>query len=364
MTLPGFPRGDFFVNSGKFGVLLFFMISAFLFYRWLDNSTLSPAQLTKKLIVSRVRRIVPVFWFPGFIVLSIGLAAGSLSPTLAAGKDFIGWMLFMGSYHVGDLNTSFINAGVEWTLRIEWLLYLFIPLIYLVNRATKGKYLTAIILASICLIFILAVAIRIYGSACADPRPVLGFAMGYLAYKYRAWFVRYKSSKPAAGLSLLLACFALCFTSNTYFYVIFLGCLALIFFVVSSGNALFGLLNNKTVVAIGEVSYSLYLMHGIVLYFIKQIPAPVIQHSFFFYTLLAPLFFVGSFYVAKFTYLMIEKPFIGKSTRKDVAINATPTIQDIGMILHVRITFIKSGTAVFRGAGNEGYPFLHRDPGV
>jgi len=41
--------------------------------------------------------------------------------------------------------------------------------------------------------------------------------------------------------------------------------------------------------------------------------------------LLSTLFFVASFYVAKLTYLFVEKPFIGSSNKKKVAMKTSPT---------------------------------------
>ena len=320
-----FSEGNFFVNSGKFGVLLFFMISAFLFYRWLDNDTMTPGQLTYKLLKSRIRRIVPMFWFSAFVIIVIGLVKGDLIVGATAVKDAVLWLLFIGSYHIGDYATADVNAGVEWTLRLEWLLYLSIPLIYVINRATNGKYKTLLILGSIGVIFCVAVGLRLWGKTYTDPRPVLGFAMGYMAYKHRELFVHYKHSSLAALAVILLTLFSLSFTSNTFFYLIFLCCLTVIFFIVSSGNAVFGILENKTLMSIGEISYSLYLIHGVVLYFIKQIPLTLVPHSFPVYTLLSTGFFVASFYVAKLTYLYVEKPFIGSNKKKKVAIKASPT---------------------------------------
>lgn len=311
-----FSEGNFFVNSGKFGVLLFFMISAFLFYRWLDNDSLTPVQLSGKLWHSRVRRIVPMFWFSGFVILTIGALQGTLVPPLQALKDAILWLLFIGSYHVGELNTAVVNSGVEWTLRLEWLLYLSIPAIYYLNRLTRGKNKTLLILSSIGTIFVIAVALRLYGKTYTDPRPVLGFAMGYFAYKYREKFAILRHSRRAGLISLALAVFSLFFTSNTYFYVIFLLSLTVFFFIVSSGNTLLGLLENKTLMSIGEVSYSLYLIHGMVLYGFEKIPPTLYPHNFWVFTFFSTLFFVTAFYVAKMTYLWVERPFIGSSGGK------------------------------------------------
>lgn len=319
-----FSQGNFFVNAGKFGVLLFFMISAFLFYRWLDNDRLTPRELSTKLLRSRLRRIVPMFWFSAAVLVVIGLTTGEMTLNGRTLADVALWLLFVGSYHMGDFLTANVNAGVEWTLRLEWLLYLSIPVIYVLNRATRGKYKTLLILASVGVIFCIAVGLRVWGRTYTDPRPVLGFIIGYFAYQWRTSLACLKQSRRAAWLVMLLAVFSLGFTSNAFWYLVFLGCLTAIFFVVSSGNSLSGLLENKTLMAVGEVSYSLYLIHGIVLWGIKQLPLTAIPHNFLAYTLLSTLFFVASFYVAKMTYLLVEKPFIG-SSKKKVATAAPPS---------------------------------------
>ncbi|RPE00284.1 acyltransferase [Candidatus Pantoea deserta] len=323
-----FSEGNFFVNAGKFGVLLFFMISAFLFYRWLDNDAMPASQLTWKLLKSRVRRIVPMFWFSGLVIILVGLVQGGLQLNAQSVTDAVLWLFFIGSYHIGDFLTADVNAGVEWTLRLEWLLYLSIPLIYVINRATRGKYKTLLILGSIGVIFIIAVGLRLWGKTYTDPRPVLGFAMGYFAYAWRDQLARLKNVRTAGVACMLLAIFALGFTSNAFWYLVFLCCLTAIFFVVSSGNSLLGMLENKTLMSIGEVSYSLYLIHGVVLYFIKQVPLGWIPHNMVVYTLISTLFFIISFYVAKMTYLCVEKPFIGSSNKKKVAAEVSPASQD------------------------------------
>lgn len=59
------------------------------------------------------------------------------------------------------------------------------------------------------------------------------------------------------------------------------------FIVVASDNSLFGILHNKTIVGIGEISYSLYLIHGSVLYYFTKF----LEHLYTESILQAALFF-------------------------------------------------------------------------
>lgn len=307
-----FSEGNFFVNAGKFGVLIFFMISAFLFYRLIYSERYS----TSGLFTSRVKRIVPMFWFTGFVVFTIGAFNGELPDQLTTLKDFVMWMLFVGNYHIGDFNTSAVNAGVEWTLRIEWSLYASIPVVYYLNILTKRKHTTTLVLGSIAAIFAVGYGIRLNSQSYCDPRPVLGFATGFFCYRYASLLAPLKESKPAAALCVFLAAFSLLFTSNALFYLFFFASLSIIFAVACSGNSIFGILENRILMSIGEVSYSLYLMHGIVLYFMKKIPVFYLKESWLSCLLFCTVFFVVSFSLSKLTYLYIEKPFMKFKFRK------------------------------------------------
>lgn len=304
-----FGIGNFYLNLGKVGVICFFMISAFLFYRVIYSSNLS----TKRLLLGRIKRIAPMYWVSLCAILVTGLIFSHISLTTETIVDTLRWIFFIGDYSIGELSTSNINSGIEWTLKIEWMLYLSLPLIYFLTKNKNNQTKDFVILISIGLIFAISFLIRTYGKIYTDPRPVLGFATGLIAYRA---FVTYpilsdylKQSPIASSVSIIALIFGLFLSSYAHLYLSMLALCSIIFIVVASGNSLFGILHNKTIVAIGEVSYSLYLTHGIVLYYFTKLFEHVYTESLLQATAIQSLFLITTAYISKYTYIFIEKRF-------------------------------------------------------
>jgi peptidoglycan/LPS O-acetylase OafA/YrhL len=90
-------------------------------------------------------------------------------------------------------------------------------------------------------------------------------------------------------------------------YVVFL----LFFFVpVALGNDLWGLLSTKASVVLGEISYSIYLMHGIILFvlFTSLSIMDLTQITLIEFLLLMPLMTALVIVISTCTYLKVEAP--------------------------------------------------------
>ena len=86
--------------------------------------------------------------------------------------------------------------------------------------------------------------------------------------------------------------------------------MSVLFYSVARGNSLFGMLTSRASILLGEISYSIYLLHGVVLYvlFTKTTVVDVSRFSLseFFYFM--PLVSVLVVIISMVTYLTIEKP--------------------------------------------------------
>lgn len=297
---------NFYLTSGKIGVLMFFMISGFLFYRIVYRENFNYFSFIKK----RIYRIVPMYWFSFFIILLTAFI--SLSPTfnISIIVDSIKWMLFIGNGQLGDIRTSSINAGVEWTLKLEWILYLSVLFLAIFTKSMSNRKKDLLIIFSIILILAIAAAIRIYTSVYTDPRPVLGFATGFLAYRLQSHLFSLKENKKASIFALVVIVISLFICVYSFYYILFLFLCSIFFLVVSCGNDLFKILSNRTVVSIGEVSYSIYLIHGIVLFIMNEYFVIYFPSSFFGSLFFNVLFIIATCYISKLTYLLIEKKWI------------------------------------------------------
>lgn len=242
---------------GPMGVCLFFMVTGFLFWGRVirTDARLDVAQF----LVSRVRRIVPMYLLSVVIVLIVVAVESGFKLHVSAyalAKEIRPWFAF-GFMPYGEINgvkeAHYINAAY-WTLAYEWAFYLALPLLALHHRGRK---------------FVLLLALAVFFSTSMPV--VFCFIFGALA----AWIAERRlipfplnqhwlTPLPLAGLLLALT------YQNTYSFVPEL-LLFIFFFFVVNDNSLFGLLATRAAKMLGTVSYSIYLLHCIVLFVVVSL---------------------------------------------------------------------------------------------
>lgn len=156
-SLP-FGIDNVYITSGKIGVLMFFMISGFLFYRLVYKESMDYFSFFKK----RVKRIVPMYWFSFLCIFSISIFIFNLRVDARSMLESLEWLLFVGGNKIGDVSTSIINSGVEWTLKLEWVLYFSIIPLSLCTKGMSDSRKDFLIISSIVFILIIASMIRMY----------------------------------------------------------------------------------------------------------------------------------------------------------------------------------------------------------
>ena len=126
------PPSYFYTQLGQSSVIIFFMITGFLFFSKLIDARSRDIDW-QRLFVSRVLRLTPLYIFAVFIVLSIVLylGKGSINQTVSATSfDLAQWLSFtiFGAPNINNTDTGNIMAYVYWTLPYEWSFYLALPL--------------------------------------------------------------------------------------------------------------------------------------------------------------------------------------------------------------------------------------------
>ncbi|EMQ0911107.1 acyltransferase [Klebsiella pneumoniae] len=298
-----FGVNNFYINSGKVGVLVFFMISGYLFYRVVYRENVSLFGV----LMNRIKRIIPMYWFSLLLIMACCFVFFNPVFSMEGIIDIVSWALFWGGNSIAGTDSSLVNSGVEWTLRVEWMLYVSIIIISLLTNGMSNKNKDIVVVVSIGGLLIVSAAIRLYSDFYIDPRPVIGFFTGFIAYRMQSEIkaMKYKRTfSLAAMVSLLLS---LVVSSHSFYYIIPFFLCSVFFIVISSGNDIFGILSNKTVVSIGEVSYSIYLIHGIVLFIMDKIINAEYLSDFYALFIFNVSLMLISCYVSKFTYLFIEK---------------------------------------------------------
>ena len=294
------PPSYFYTHLGQSSVALFFMITAFLFSNKLLNASgktgdanLNSTVFWQRLFVSRFMRLTPLYllMLAAMLLLTAIVSDFQLRESwLVLLKNTGAWASFtiFGSPDLnGVTTTSRMIAGVNWTLPYEWVFYFSLPVLALLltllytpfislhqrvrsqQQGQQGRVATSwpplvyVLFSTACLVG-LYLAIFPW-----KPAPVYFYAFAggvFAAVLLRMkWLVNQLSGTLGSIAALL--CLG-------YVFRHFAGAnnlpatawLTLAFTIMASGNSLFGLLHSRAAQTLGDASYGIYLLHGLVLY--------------------------------------------------------------------------------------------------
>ncbi len=234
------PPSLFYTELGRASVALFFMITAFLFTR---RILASRAIEWNRLYVSRILRIVPLLVVHHLAALLV-LAFIRLNhiPSVFNGVDTDRKVL--------------LTAAVSWTLDFEWIFYLMLPLLALL----RGMRVPLVLVA----LSALMVVERQTEVLSENMLPFIGGV--FAALVARSEVVRKFAPSRIASL-LVVGCLAAAYgLGRSVPVAVWLALLTLAFTLVANGNTLSGLLSGRMSRAFGEITYSLYMLHGLLLF--------------------------------------------------------------------------------------------------
>jgi len=258
------PPSAFYTHLGQSSVALFFMITGFLFYgKVLDAG--DQGLDWSRLAVSRVLRLVPLYVCAIGSMLLVVLAMGSFElhdSLFTLAKGVVHWLLFTLTY-APDLNgltgTGRILAGVYWSLPYEWYFYGCLPL--LAGLAGRLPPWWALALSAVVAFQFARFQPESYHLAAFAG----GIAAAYTA-RWAVWQAVAESAKSSVfALGLLLGLVLGFDHAHGLVQVVML---ALVFALVAAGCSLWGLLLHPSSRLLGELTYGLYLFHGIALYIV------------------------------------------------------------------------------------------------
>lgn len=255
------PPSNIYTHFGQSAVALFFMITGFLFFSKIIDGRAKNVDWTK-LFISRILRLAPLYFFMVlilFLIIAI-ISKGILNePAPVLFKNLIRWLSFtiLGAPQINGIkNTSQIVAGVTWSLPFEWFFYLSLPLMALTLRVKPPVAYVA--LAVFSLLYFEFWRPRIY---------YLAFLGGIIAsFLARSSRFRTFATKKASSFVVIGCIGVVVGVFPSAYAVIPLSLLAVAFALVASGNDLFGILATSASRTLGELAYSIYLLHGIFLF--------------------------------------------------------------------------------------------------
>ncbi|WP_110958355.1 acyltransferase family protein [Acinetobacter baumannii] len=288
-------------NFGGTAVSLFFLITGYLFINKMMKVDIS----WKQVYLSRVKRIYPLYIATFFFILAITVSNVPISSTNIGAflKWVSAWLLFKGGSFEG-FESGLVIAGVAWTLMYEWKFYFSLPIIYCIYHKKILLALSLVIIAAL-LFYIFKEKSHYYYAL---------FILSIPAIKFKEYLKNFMLESPKAtnviviGLSVLSLFFTEPYTFSQMIP------LAVIFAFIANGYNFFGMLYNNGLRILGEVSYSIYLIHGAVLYFFFSVLNIIDFNttSLYSYYLSFPIVFSVVVLLSLFTYKFIESPFLRK----------------------------------------------------
>ena len=238
------PESRLYTHLGQSTVSLFFMITGFLFFGKVLQSRETPVDWLR-LYVSRCLRILPLYlmvMLAGAVVIAIIRYSGWAQPMQAP-------------WHEKSL-TGLYTAGVTWTLSYEWKFYYALPLLGLFFGHIPFRWL-----------LLSAGMLMLSGANKTLDIHALTFLGGGIAValsRSARWQRFARSGWGSVAALLVLAGVVTAFDSAYALWP--LACLTLVFSLIANGAGFWGFLTTVLARTFGEITYSIYLLHGPLLF--------------------------------------------------------------------------------------------------
>lgn len=312
------PSANLITQLGAGAVGLFFMTTGMVFYpRVLEGFAATP---WRSFFITRVFRIVPVVATSIAIVTVIITSRTSARPDLAYIAAAVQWLTSWGEPPLlGYPDSGRMNAFVLWSLWYEWIFYLCVlpacaGLMDIVRVRKLPTWLVPVLVIATGIGGRIALGSALKGTDIFRYLPLFGVGMMSYEIRNRQWISDFLTRRVVALVAAFLLFGAMMATRNPY--GIGLPAFALFFVCVGCGNTFFSVLSNRGALVLGECSFGLYALHGIVLdsAFTSIIPRHM-EGDGWGLALILPVLAVAALLFSVGSYLVVERPSIiaGKS---------------------------------------------------
>ena len=301
------PKMAFFDSLGPGSVNLFFMTTGFVFYPRILGG-LRGANW-RAIYISRVFRIMPLLIVSVIAVSAVILRRINLQPTQHLELNLVNLFRWIVCWDEPSLfvyrDSARVNAGVLWSLGFEWQFYLFVLPVCTAAMTLRGRAPTWCIPVTL---IVVSMTLRpLHTLALITYLPLFGVGMIAFELKEREEIAAFLSTRAASAVALAF------FIAGSVLFngAIRLLCHVMFFICVACGTSIWGLLRISAARALGELSYGIYLLHGLVLsivfvdlsQMIVGVPAEGIAA-------LMPVAAAATVLLSASTFLLVERPFI------------------------------------------------------
>ena len=318
------------LKGGFIGVDIFFVISGYIITKIIiteiENNTFS----LKKFYERRIRRILPAYLVVSFTTLVVSYIILMPSKLIDFTKSLISTLFFVSNifftysynYFFEGSDTSLLHT---WSLSVEEQFYIFYPLLFIFFFTFLQKKYLKFLTVSLIVIGIVSFAlsnylvfngydsVAFYNLPTRSWQLILGALTFILERKYYIENTSKTLIYPEFILFFsLLAIFFSSFLMDksvlhpSYITLIPVFSLSLVIFYSNFSKVLKKILTNKFLGYIGNISYSLYLWHFVIIFSVNEI---FIYKSKIFIIFIS---IILSFISAGLTYRFVENPFRDK----------------------------------------------------
>lgn len=297
------------LGAGSVG--LFFMTTGLVFYpRVLAGLR---ATVWREVYITRIFRLFPLVVFSVLCVIAVITLRDHVlfgrEDVINTGKWMIAWS---EEPLLGHADSGRVNAYVLWSLRYEWIFYLgILPccalLMDIIKYIEKPSWIVPLI----------PIIIGAVGQVVIGWESELGsillymplFGCGMLAYEIQnnSSVRSILSTNNVSYVAIFVLILAMLLTSAPYRHSLPL--FAMFFICVACGNSMKGILRSPAALVLGECSFGIYLLHGIVLdiFFVDgDAIASALPLSILIFAL--PLLMATIVLISALTYLSLERP--------------------------------------------------------
>ncbi len=257
------PKSNLFNLFGQTSVTLFFIITAFLFITKIIEHKTNDFNWNKY-IQSRFFRMFPMYLTTIVIVFIIVLFETNFEQkdsSFNCFKSILSWLFFSvnGSTDINGIkNTFIIFSAVSWTLPYEWMFYFLLPIFALFFKL-KVKLKTIVLFT-----FIFLIILAINQSSLRNFMPFVGGIISAVIIHKLKLEKRLKQKVFSLIGIILLILLILNFDSGRKPIPIIIS--SIVFILIASGNSFFGLFSSIFSRKFGQITYSVYLIHGVILF--------------------------------------------------------------------------------------------------
>ena len=303
------PQEVYFQNIGLIGVMLFFMITGYLFTTKILQHSFKINWM--KLYKSRIFRIYPLYLFAVILISIIIFTQPEYQHNIHLTellKQYGMWFIYQGGNLHTHTHTPLIIAGVDWTLKYEWIFYLSLPFIAFLIMLNRW----------VALLFSILGILYFFENKhffTFETQHLIFFIIGGLTasiyYYLNHQFITRYIDNIFISITITIALIYTIFYKEIY-TTLPIVLISIFFIAIAGGNSFFGLMHKKASLLLGEVSYSIYLLHGVSIYILFTLFETVDLHNISStqHTYMLPLIVILVIIFSVFTYLFIEKPAI------------------------------------------------------